>query len=162
MTSLRTALQNEINHSIEYGEAILVALKLKAERQLEVIAPDQHDNLLVFCLPRPDPLSVLSNRCTFHLFHVAVTIRRESEGTTLGTPGGLNAAKKDLWPGPRLSVHLCDGQSVPLCRARRSAPPEEEGTIIRLRPGERTPHARANRRSDRARRLVPQIGRAHV
>ena len=49
MTSLRTALQNEINHSIEYGEAILVALKLKAERQLEVIAPDQHDNLLVFC-----------------------------------------------------------------------------------------------------------------
>ena len=49
MTSLRTALQNEINHSIEYGEAILVALKLKAERQLEVIAPDQHENLLVLC-----------------------------------------------------------------------------------------------------------------
>ena len=34
---------------IEYGEAILVALKLKAERQLEVIAPDQQDNLLVLC-----------------------------------------------------------------------------------------------------------------
>jgi hypothetical protein len=49
MTSLRTALQNEINHSIEYGEAILVALRLKAERQLEVIAPDQQDNLLVLC-----------------------------------------------------------------------------------------------------------------
>jgi hypothetical protein len=49
MTSLRTALQNEIIHSIEYGEAILVALKLKAERQLEVIAPDQQDDLLVLC-----------------------------------------------------------------------------------------------------------------
>ena len=34
---------------IEYGEAILVALKLKAERQLEVIAPSQQDNLLVLC-----------------------------------------------------------------------------------------------------------------
>jgi hypothetical protein len=32
-----------------YGEAILVALKLKAERQLEVIAPGQQDNLLVLC-----------------------------------------------------------------------------------------------------------------
>jgi ABC-type branched-subunit amino acid transport system substrate-binding protein len=30
----------------------------------------------------------LSGRCTFHLFHVAVTIKRESQGTTLGTPGG--------------------------------------------------------------------------
>jgi hypothetical protein len=36
-------------NNIEYGEAILVALKLKAERQLEVIAPDQQDNLLVLC-----------------------------------------------------------------------------------------------------------------
>ena len=49
MTSLRTALQNEINHNIAYGEAILVALKLKAERQFEVIAPNQHENLLVLC-----------------------------------------------------------------------------------------------------------------
>jgi hypothetical protein len=39
MTPLRTALRNETSDNIEYGEAILVALKLKAERQLEVIAP---------------------------------------------------------------------------------------------------------------------------
>ena len=36
-------------NNIEYGEAILVALKLKAERQLEVIAPDQQDDLLLLC-----------------------------------------------------------------------------------------------------------------
>jgi hypothetical protein len=46
MTSLRTALQNEINHNISYGEAILVALKLKAERQLEVIAPHPHEDVI--------------------------------------------------------------------------------------------------------------------
>ena len=36
-------------NNIEYGEAILVALKLQAERQLELIAPDQQDNLMVLC-----------------------------------------------------------------------------------------------------------------
>ena len=36
-------------NNIEYGEAILVALKLKAERQLEVIVPDQQDDLLLLC-----------------------------------------------------------------------------------------------------------------
>ena len=49
MTHLRSALRKESQESIEYGEAILVALKLQAERQLEVIAPDQQDNLLVLC-----------------------------------------------------------------------------------------------------------------
>ena len=44
-----TALRKETSDKIEYGEAILVAFKLKAERQLEVIAPDQQDNLLVLC-----------------------------------------------------------------------------------------------------------------
>ena len=44
-----TTLRKETPDNIEYGEAILVALKLKAERQLEVIAPDQLDNLLVLC-----------------------------------------------------------------------------------------------------------------
>ena len=49
MTAIRTTLRKEIPDSIEYGEAILVALNLKAERQFEVIAPDQQDNLLVLC-----------------------------------------------------------------------------------------------------------------
>src|ERR1019366_9810377 len=49
MASVCTTLRNETSDNIEYGEAILVAFKLKAERQLEVIAPDQHDNPLVFC-----------------------------------------------------------------------------------------------------------------
>lgn len=44
-----TTLRKETPNDIEYGEAILVALKLKAERQLAVIAPDQQDKLLVFC-----------------------------------------------------------------------------------------------------------------
>lgn len=44
-----TTLRKDTSDNIEYGEAILVALKLKAERQLEVIAPDQQDNLLVLC-----------------------------------------------------------------------------------------------------------------
>jgi hypothetical protein len=44
-----TTLRKETPDEIEYGEAILVALKLKAERQLEVIAPDQQDNLLMLC-----------------------------------------------------------------------------------------------------------------
>jgi hypothetical protein len=49
MAPVRTTLRKETPDQIEYGEAVLVALKLKAERQLEVIAPDQHDNLLVLC-----------------------------------------------------------------------------------------------------------------
>ena len=36
-----TPLRKETPDQIGYGEAILVALRLKAERQLEVIAPDQ-------------------------------------------------------------------------------------------------------------------------
>jgi hypothetical protein len=46
MTALRNALQKEMSDNIEYGEAILVALKLKAERQLEVIAPHQHEDVI--------------------------------------------------------------------------------------------------------------------
>jgi hypothetical protein len=49
MMPLRTALRKETSDNIEYGQALLVALKLKAERQVEVIAPDQQDNLLVLC-----------------------------------------------------------------------------------------------------------------
>ena len=49
MTHLRSAHRKETPDQIEYGEAILVALKLKAERQLEVIAPGQQGNLLVLC-----------------------------------------------------------------------------------------------------------------
>jgi len=49
MAPVRTTLRKETPDQIEYGEAILVALRLKAERQVELIAPDQQDNLLVFC-----------------------------------------------------------------------------------------------------------------
>jgi hypothetical protein len=49
MTAIRTAHRKETPDQIEYGEAILVALKLKAERHFELIAPDQQDNLLVLC-----------------------------------------------------------------------------------------------------------------
>jgi hypothetical protein len=50
MAPVRTALRkDQTPNDIEYGEAILVALKLKAERQLEVIAPGQQENLLVLC-----------------------------------------------------------------------------------------------------------------
>ena len=47
MISLRTALQNEINHNIEYGEAILTALHLKAQRQIEMVTPHQHEDVVV-------------------------------------------------------------------------------------------------------------------
>ena len=47
--------------NIEYGEAILVAFKLKAERQLEVIAADQQDNLLVLCRLMLDIQAVQGN-----------------------------------------------------------------------------------------------------
>jgi hypothetical protein len=49
MAPVHSPLRKETPDNIEYGEAILVALKLKAECQLEVIAPGQHDNLLVLC-----------------------------------------------------------------------------------------------------------------
>jgi hypothetical protein len=48
MTPLRSALQKEISDNIEYGEAILTLLKRKAERQLEVIAPAQPENVAEF------------------------------------------------------------------------------------------------------------------
>jgi hypothetical protein len=46
MTSLRTALQNELHHNIEYGEAILTALRLKAQRQIEIVTPHQHEDVV--------------------------------------------------------------------------------------------------------------------
>lgn len=49
ITALRTVPQIEISDKIQYGEAILVALQLKAQRQLEVIASDQDERLLVLC-----------------------------------------------------------------------------------------------------------------
>ena len=49
MTSVHAALQRETQDNIEYGEAILAALRLKAQRQLEVIAPNQEEDLLVLC-----------------------------------------------------------------------------------------------------------------
>jgi hypothetical protein len=45
MKQLRSALQREISDNIEYGEAILALLKRKAERQLEVIAPAQTEEV---------------------------------------------------------------------------------------------------------------------
>jgi hypothetical protein len=47
ITALRTALRTETPDNIEYGEAILTALRLKAQRQIDVIASDQDDHLLV-------------------------------------------------------------------------------------------------------------------
>jgi hypothetical protein len=44
MTLLRTGFQNEIAHNIEYGEAILVAFRLKAQRQLDLIAAVQNED----------------------------------------------------------------------------------------------------------------------
>ena len=49
MSPVRTAHRKETPDNIEYGEAILVALKLKAERQLELAAPYQQDDLLILC-----------------------------------------------------------------------------------------------------------------
>ena len=49
MAPVCTTHRKETPDQIEYGEAILVALKLKVERQLEVIAPDQQDDLLLLC-----------------------------------------------------------------------------------------------------------------
>ena len=49
MTAFHADPQKEIAANIEYGEAILTALRLKARRQLEVIAPDQHKILVALC-----------------------------------------------------------------------------------------------------------------
>ena len=46
MTALRTALQKEMSDNIEYGEAILIALRLKAQRQLEMVTPHQHEDVI--------------------------------------------------------------------------------------------------------------------
>ena len=48
MTPLRPALQKKRSDNIEYGEAILAMLKRKAERQLEVIAPAQDEQVVEF------------------------------------------------------------------------------------------------------------------
>jgi hypothetical protein len=48
MTTLRCALQKEISDNIEYGELILATLKRKAESQLEVIAPEQPEDVVEF------------------------------------------------------------------------------------------------------------------
>jgi hypothetical protein len=47
---LRSALQNEISYNISYGEAILTALRLKAQRQIELVTPHEHED--VICLLR--------------------------------------------------------------------------------------------------------------
>jgi hypothetical protein len=54
MAPVRTTIREETPDNIEYGAAILVAFKLQAERQLEVIAPDQQGNLLVLCRSMQD------------------------------------------------------------------------------------------------------------
>ena len=46
MTPLRTALQKEISDNIEYGEAIFTMLKLKAQSQLEIVAPAQTEEVV--------------------------------------------------------------------------------------------------------------------
>jgi hypothetical protein len=46
MTSIRTALQKEMSDQIGYGEALLIALRLKAQRQLEIVTPHQHEDLV--------------------------------------------------------------------------------------------------------------------
>ena len=49
MAPARTTRPTETPNNIEYGEALLTALKLKAERQLELMAPDENRNLLALC-----------------------------------------------------------------------------------------------------------------
>ena len=42
-----TALRKEQTpDQIEYGEAILVAVRLKAQRQIELVAPHQHEDVI--------------------------------------------------------------------------------------------------------------------
>ena len=49
MPPLRTVFQNEISHNIEYGEALLTALRLRAQNQLEIVALHQHEDLVSLC-----------------------------------------------------------------------------------------------------------------
>jgi hypothetical protein len=46
MTPVSTALQKDMADTIEYGEAILTALRLKAQRQLEMVIPHQHEDVI--------------------------------------------------------------------------------------------------------------------
>ena len=48
MTPLRSSLHKQLADNVEFGEAILTMLKLKAERQLEVIAPSQEEQVVEF------------------------------------------------------------------------------------------------------------------
>jgi len=45
----RYTIQQHLVAEIEYGEALLTALKLKAERQVELISASQPDELTNFC-----------------------------------------------------------------------------------------------------------------
>ena len=46
MTLLRTTLGKETPNNIEYGEAIFAALRLKAQRQVELVTPHQHEDVI--------------------------------------------------------------------------------------------------------------------
>ena len=46
MAPVHTPRRKETPSSIEYGEAILVALRLKAQRQIELVAPHQHEYVI--------------------------------------------------------------------------------------------------------------------
>ena len=46
MTAIRTALRNETSDNIEYGEAILAAIRLKAQRQIELVTPHEHEDVI--------------------------------------------------------------------------------------------------------------------
>lgn len=48
MTPLRSALQKELADNIEYGEAVLLLLKRKAESHLEVIALEFDERVVEF------------------------------------------------------------------------------------------------------------------
>lgn len=45
---VRSAFQNEIETNIEFGEAVLMMLKRKAENQLELIAPAHDEQVVEF------------------------------------------------------------------------------------------------------------------
>ena len=46
MPDLRIALRNEASDNVAYGEALLAALRLKAQRQIELVTPDQHEDVI--------------------------------------------------------------------------------------------------------------------
>jgi hypothetical protein len=58
MTPLRTALRKETSDTIEYGEAILVALRLKMQRQLDLIAAAQNEDAVALWRSMLDILAV--------------------------------------------------------------------------------------------------------